>query len=316
MTLSWSDIEPDSFSDFLEAVFGSKPADVPALVRSALFAPPPGGTPDRQLVEIVTERILRAFHQHLADTSGEFERWLSGPNANFIKMIADQPCSPGGRLSRLDVRRVILHLGWESYRYVGICLHAFCGWFQRALPDELSDDEWVFFNHMYLPQPYLGNLPLVLIMERASFVRSAVIDIWSHPNDSTRIGVLHRLFADYADMADHRREVDCRFKQKAADKDSRGKVLQRLGSRDRNVATPTDDHSSFDEIAEQICCPHGKDLTCGCSSLRARLATTNPTKGQPISLTYWCGCGRTNGTIEVTWDEFAQAAKKAAAARE
>ena len=286
--------------------------DEPALVRSALFAPPPEGGRDERLDEIIIERIQRAFHRHSGDNDEEFDLWLWGPKSNFIKAIADKPKNVGGRLPRDDVRRVMLRLAWGAYGHVGNCIDAFARYFERSLPEPLTDQERLHFEHTFLGQSYLGKLPLVLLLERATFIRSAVTDIWENPGDVTRIAVFHRLLWYYAEMASRRREIDLRFKRKAAEKGRGAKLVFQVGSQDCQFTTSGAPCTTFDRIAEGICRERGIKLSCLCTSLRARLAIATPEPKQPLAICFWCDCGNSNGEMQVPWDEFVAAVHAAA----
>jgi hypothetical protein len=185
---------------------------VPLLIRSALFKIDPADEPEAGLVEVVTERLLAAVDPHLDDETAAFEKWFLGSNNRLAHQLAKQKRSRGGELAEDDVRDVLLHLGWRAYQYAAQCIHAQMRFFRNALPDPLSEREACWFEHMHQPQPYLGNLPLVLLLQRFRFLRAPLWELWEGLPDLRPVPVLHRLLFYYADMVARRREADRRIK--------------------------------------------------------------------------------------------------------
>lgn len=88
------------------------------------------------------------------------------------------------------------------------CLHAQMRTVQRALPVTMTERERLIFEHTYLPQPYLGDLPLVLLIERFGFLSGILAEMWEQLPNTSVAPVFHRLLDYYSLMAVRRREVD------------------------------------------------------------------------------------------------------------
>jgi hypothetical protein len=187
---------------------------VPGLVHSALFNVDQNEEMDPSLVETVTERLLIALDRHLEEENSKFEKWFLGPKSSLVHQLSKQKRSPGGELDEGEVAKVLLHQGWQAYQYASNCIHAQMRIFQNALPTPLTDIERVRFEHAFLPQPYLGNLPLVLLAPRVGFVQGLISDIWEQLPDLSLVPVLHRLLDYYATMAVRRREADRTIKRR------------------------------------------------------------------------------------------------------
>ena len=191
------------------------PDEVPNLVRMVLFDLPAGEkAPSEELIEIVTERLLAAIDRHLDDSGEAFDAWFTGPKNSLLKQIAQQKSKPGGKLSRDEVRRALLHRGWQAYAYVGQCVHALLRTVKNSVPDPLNEEERRLFEAMHESQPMYGDLPLALLAERARFLKQAILAIWNEPENGDHLRVLHRLLAYYAEMASKRREADRQSKQR------------------------------------------------------------------------------------------------------
>lgn len=223
---------------------------VPLLVCSALFDIDPTEKPDARLVEIVEERLLTALHRHLQDDDFAFEKWFLGPKNSLVHQLSKQKRSPGGELEEGEVRKVLLHFGWQAYEFASNCVRAQMRTFQNALPHSLTATEKLLFEHMHLPQPYLANLPLVLIIPRFGFCKGVLWEIWEHLPDLSRVPILYRMLDYYCTLATRRRQADRLIK----------------GSRPvefkEKAYVPSDQSDVFQEIAAEIRDIHKID--CGC----------------------------------------------------
>jgi hypothetical protein len=225
-------------------------ARVPELVRSALFDVSWGDEPDAELVANVTDRLLTALDPHLEDDGRAFDKWFLGPKNSLVHQLAKQKLSPGGVLEEGEVRRVLLHLGWQAYQYAGNCVHAQLRTLQNAIPEPLSEGERLRFEHMHLRQPYLGNLPLVLLAPRLGLTQELLFQLWEGLPDQSLVPVFHRLLDYYATMASRRREADRRIK--------RGRSIRLVEA--AQIPPPKDQR--FQELAAEVREREGID--CGC----------------------------------------------------
>jgi hypothetical protein len=186
------------------------------LVRSALFDV--GQTFDKldpELIEMVSERTLEAMDRHLQDDSPRFDQWFGGPKSSFVHQIAKKKKSRGGELEEDRVREALLFLGWQAHQYVSKCLHAQMRTVQNALPVTLTEREKLIFEHTYLPQPYLGDLPLALLIDRFDVLKGILGEMWEQlPDIAGLVPVFHRLLDYYSTMAVRRREVDRQRKRR------------------------------------------------------------------------------------------------------
>src|SRR5262249_55085825 len=145
--------------------------------------------------------------------------------------------------------------------------------FQNALPQRLSDRERLLFEHMYLRQPYLGNLPLVLLIERFDFLKGLLWELWEDLPDLGLVPVLYRLLDYYATMAARRREADRLIKS--------GRPI----TFDEAVYEPQDQSNLFQDIAAEIREIRGID--CGCPR-REWWAELNGKPGAKIRILHRC----------------------------
>jgi hypothetical protein len=194
------------------------PLDVPSdqvtgLVRAALFDLSDTPAVDATTRDAVLARLLRALDRHLDDGTTQFRCWFLEPNNSVVLQLAKQKGEEGVPIEKASVRRAMLDIGWEAYYHVRNCLvgqmHAFC----HAMQPQLTDAERTLLGRMHLPQPYFGDLPLVLLAERLDLIGPLLWRLWNSP-DETAVRILHRLLTYYADMASVRRRADRRFKER------------------------------------------------------------------------------------------------------
>ncbi|MBI3406797.1 MAG: hypothetical protein HY040_00380 [Planctomycetes bacterium] len=163
--------------------------------------------------------------------------------------------------------------------------------FQNAIADQLSDRERLHFEHVHLRQSYLGNLPLVLLVERFSFLQGLLWEFWDKLPNLDLVPVLHRLLDYYVDLAVRRREADRRIKS------ARPMMFH------DELYEPQVQNDLFQEIAAEIR-EIGK-VDCGCP----RPDWVAELKGKPgpkIRIIHRCmGCCESEFESILTREEFA-----------
>jgi hypothetical protein len=267
-------------------------AKVPTLIRSALFdVSPTFDELDPALIDMVTERTLEALRRHLGDDSPRFDSWFGGPHSSFVHQIAKKKRSRGGALAEDQVREALLHLGWQAYRHMANCLHAQMRTVQNASPLSLTTQERLVFEHTYLRQPYLGDLPLALLMERFGFLKGVLSEMWDRLPDTSAAPVFHRLLDYYSVMAVRRREID----------------RLRKSGRPRPFVeaayVPSARRDLFQEIAD--CVRETRRVACGCPrpEWRAELMSGSTAK---ITILHMCVNCNLKGETTLSRDEFAR----------
>lgn len=289
-------------------------SDIPALFRDALFdtSAQGAGRPDTALIELVNERLVAAVHhRHLGDPNSAFDAWFMPGKGNLPKLLAGTKTTPGGKLAIAAVNRVLLDQGWQAYQYMADCLRAVGVYFVQALADQLTAEEKTRFEQMYLPQACFGNLPLVLLLERAPLLPTIIPQLWENPSDREIIGVLHRLLHWYSRMNEKRRpadrlskrtaptrEVDLDSNRTAADSQVRSPQIAQSRHSDEQL------QELFGIVFERrrIECPHCQRQ----SILRGGLERVIE-PGEPLHLTAWCPDHGQVADCVVPWSEFENA---------
>lgn len=261
------------------------------LVGNALFSIDSSDEPDPRILGFVRDRLQTALHAHLGDSTDDFEKWYLGGKNSLVHQLAKQKRSPGGQLDVSKVREVLLHLGWQAYQYASDCVHAQMRIFQNALPHTLSDRERLLFEHMHQRQPYLGQLPMVLLIPRLKFIRGVLWDLWEQLPDATMTPVLHRMLRYYATLATRRREADREIKRRPHAK------------LNDEVDEPRANNDTFQEIAAEIRELNGID--CGCP----RRDWYSELVGRPrdrIRILHRCAACHFQKETELTREDFAR----------
>ena len=243
----------------------STESEARGLVRLALFdrGPVAGGI-GVVAKQAVTERLLAAIETHQDDDAETFTRWFFEDRDNLIHQIAKQR-KRGGPHPREVVRQAVLDLVFDAYTYAGDCVCLQMQAFLEALPTPLDAGERAWFEAVYYKQPYLGGLPLVLIRERFTFLREAILDLMDDPGDGERVGVLLRLLQYYEEMATQRRDADRGDKRRAHHRDAGGRI-GRTVELDVDVAAKTERTPAplFQQIADQL--REERGITCSCGA--------------------------------------------------
>lgn len=281
--------------------------EIEHVVRSCLFESEAFLEPiDDETREMVTQRLADAMNKHKLDTLEEFNRWMFDSHSSLIKQLAKQKKPKGGELPRDLVRRVLLHLGWESYRAVGECLNVYMRWVRNSLPDELTEDEQELFDLLYLRQPFLANLPLALIVERLHFLKPALLRLWNTGFSEEKVRVLHRMMYYYAELASNRREADRRSKKNKSPMgdSSVGEIESEtpleVALNPYLAAANQPDIDPFREAVEHLMELHGVRCEPGCANWDYEIVSQDDNS---YKIDIYCECPEPN-SFEVSKEEF------------
>ena len=309
---------------------------IPGLVESAVFdVESLGEPPSDELVTQVISRLSKAVAAHESDTTDDFYKWFSGPNNSLVKQVAQQKNQPGGKLSREDVRRTLLHLGIEAFRFLGPCIHALMRTIKNSIPQPLNEKEKLLFEHMYESQPEYGNVPAALLADRMSDVECAVLAIWDEPANQEHVRVLHRLLYYYSEMAKRRRQADAQCKNQAQPtrkprQETDGSGMPK-GNAEKNGTprscspTRTSSRCGSARCYEESCSPTvGKEdpfavigerirelreIKCPADCSRWEYHCEGESRKE-VMIRLRCECGQIDGTISMPLNEFAEHAEK------
>lgn len=296
-----------------------------------------GNTREEKLRHFRAEAIAYVAHHtreslkgHLHDTTEEFDRWLKDPKSDLVRRISKRKdCN----LSRRQVRRALLEIGWQSLETVGRCIDAQMRAFQAALPEPLTEAETLLFASSYLSNPDFGGLPLLLLHDRLDFLREAILETWNRPDDRDAVAVLHTMMHYYSELASNRRAADRRYKQRAGgrtvsgyvprDKRLRGDEHRELNRTDddsrpregrslRSTTVPSDDgHGSSNDSLRSVAAHLREQLGIECD----RGCThwdydTRANENGTVETTFACECGRTERATQMPLTKYTKIARQ------
>ena len=276
-----------------------------AIVRMALFDfGPHDGPLGEGKAEAIQGRLLAAIERL---DGPAFRRWLFEDLDNLVHGIAKQT-SGGVRLSRPEVRQGLLDLAFDSYRYVGDCVHVQMRAFAASLPEPLTRDERLLFEAIYAKQDSLGGLPLVLLSDRFEWLREGVFGVWDSPADPAGAGALLRLLEYYGTMVRARRRGDASAKAAGQSRNRDGRPAATVGFDDARDTRP-DRGDRFQEIAAELLERRGVSCACGATpSWHAALPEGGPGESHgPVLLEVTCA-----GCLAVQTQRFSRAEFRAA----
>lgn len=260
-----------------------------------MFSFDPADQPSPALLECVEDRLLTAIYPHLEDDNQAFDKWFLGPKNSLIHQLAKQKRSPGGELPEEDVRKVLLELGWQSYQFAANCIHAQMRTFQNAIPEPLSPREALLFEHMHLPQAYLGNFPLILLAPRFGFIKGLLWEIWERLPDRDLLPVFYRLLDFYGEMARRRREADRRIKRRPE------------GRFEERAHVPAASSQQFQDVAAAV--RELENIDCGCPR-REWWAELQGSPGASIQILHRCIACPFQKVTRLSWAKFARIARE------
>ena len=281
-----------------------EPERVLPLVRYALFQiNADQSTPGTAFVEVVAERLLRAVQRHLDESADDFNDWFSGPKSGLLSSLCSMKDEQGRKLRRDEVRQALLQLGWESYQYVAGCIQCAMRYVQNTIG--LTEEERQLFEHSFLPQPYYGGLPLVLLAERAQLLKSVIVQIWQDPSDPSLVPILHRLLHYYAQIAERRRVADRRFKAMRSGTRTGGRLGHDVELSVVPHGIPVVARPEFSGLSEHLRELH--NIHCHCDLPEYETYIESHGDGS-LKFSWRCSCGREIGDVVISWAELREIA--------
>jgi hypothetical protein len=200
------------------------PEEMSSIVRLGLFDAGPAETePSESEKATVQRRFLEALENHISDDTASFETWFLAGNDNIVHSIAKRK-DEGGEVPRTVVRQVLLETIFDSFQYIGGCVTAIMTLIAESLPTSLSPEDRAVFDATYVGPPWLGSIPLVLVIEQSGMAREIVLDLLNDPTNPGLQGQLLQMLRWYGDMVGRKRCADRRRQQRSAGKNLAGRT--------------------------------------------------------------------------------------------
>jgi hypothetical protein len=297
------------------------PEQARSLVFQGLFDLGPAPDPvDPTTRHEVADRLATWLGKHLQDDTATFDRKFYRGRENVILAIAKQKKGPGP-IARELVRQALLDLVFQSYRYLGDCIHLQMRDFARALPVPLDPAEQSCFGAIYERQADLGGLPLILLRDRFSFLKDAVLAILEHPDNRHHLGVLLRMLGYYGVMVAQRRRADReaqRLRLRLGARAGRGTGPGGVTDPDGVTApdpSPSDrsprSSANFTALVISVCADRGIRCPCGDSERWTARWLDESSTNEILKLEVECArCGWVSDIVEIPRPEFAALARR------
>jgi hypothetical protein len=233
-----------------------------AVVRMVLFALPQSTknvTHDQ--LRYVAAHVRKSLSEHLNDTDEQFAKWIADPDSNLLHRIQKRSDC---KLSRQQVKHVLLELGWQALQMVGKCIDVQMRAFRDAIFDPLTDIEKFYFDQLFLADASYAGLPLLLMHDRYDELKAAVLNVWNNPGDRTAVPVLHRVMTYYSEVLGNRRKADKEYKQASLARNVDGLIACSQSLDIATLAQPGKrDGGLLLEIAKHLAREHGIDCDFG-----------------------------------------------------
>jgi hypothetical protein len=258
----------------------------PMHFRSGLFdlGPNLAARLNETQIEQVQFRLLGMLEAHLHDDTATFHRWFFENLDNLVHAIAKRK-RPDGPLRREVVRQALLETVFRAYGYVGQCVHLQMTVYLECLPEKLNAGERAIFDSLYLSEPLLGDLPLILLHDRLD------------------------LFGYYSQIVSKRRQVDREYKAVRPHRNQQHRVAAFLPLEEASMRRPSAENH-FQEIAA-----HFRDLhqpQCPCHTWCAWRAELGASASASSMIVLYDRCGQCDHREEyqVPAEEFKKVAKR------
>jgi hypothetical protein len=238
---------------------------------------------DENTKEEIVARFREALDRHLADSTEEFDRWFFEKRDGIVHQISKRK-SGLGPIAREVVRQTLLELVFDSLPYNGQCVHIQMYAFAGAILPSLTDSERSVFELQYCSQPWLGDVPLILLHRYLQPMREAIIDMWDEPQIREHPGVLLRVMQFHGEMVRKRREADRAAKRGNPDPGRRIFLSESIES--------DEECPDFDELKDELIRASHLDCRCGESARFSAVLDWQSASEDAIDVEFSCGgCG-------------------------
>lgn len=278
-------------------------SELRSILRQSLFVPTT--TVSRSQLAYVADRILTNLDDAIDDDDPDaLKRWIEDRDSSQPRMIEKLlDC----KMDRDQVRAAIVELGWRATVMVAECIDAQFQVFRNALSEPLSPAENLLFEQTFLMNRWFF-LPLAMLHDRLEFLREAILDLWTNPDDRDAVGVVQGLLYAYSSMIENRREADRRIKRISG---SAGHEVSGLAEgyvdqcaiSSSSVWSPT----KFAEIAVRVAESVGHSCDFGDSQFEAHLSEFQ--QPQRVSFRLICADMSFDTTIDVCESHFEECAR-------
>lgn len=177
-----------------------------ALLDSKYRIGPDGRTIRNVPPQQVRQAVVRVLYRMAAGDLARFDQVLTGSAATFTTRVAEQ-CRG---LSRECVRAAIVQLAPFAIERVGRCVDRLMRVVRDAIAPPLTGRERAIFDMLYIGQPYLGRIPLMMLVDRWGFLMPAIDSLILDPSRRAAIATLKRALFLYGELLAERRAGDVR----------------------------------------------------------------------------------------------------------
>ncbi len=238
-----------------------------ALVNLALFDPPPPVQMDPD-EERAVARILDRLGRYIEGDTATFNLRFFDGRDDVIGQVARQ-VKGGGPIDRAVVRRAFLRLVCNAYDSVGACVSAQMAAFLDCLPQPLDPAERSRFAALYLGQPYLGGIPLIMLWERFPFLRGRCSSSWAIPTIAAGRASCYACWRTTPRWPSDAERPISLYKRRANQRNDVGRLALNLPL-DDDSGTLSDDpmaHAASREFADRLRWLGGISCPCGAGGI-------------------------------------------------
>ena len=241
----------------LNPLYLSSADKIEPIVRMALFAlPESSNSVTTEQLQYVAKQVRSSLRDHLVDSDEDFRKWIDDPKSDLVRRITRRSdCS----MTREQVRRVLLELGWYALKMLGQCIDIQMRAFRDALSEPLTEREDIYFSQLFFANPAFGGLPLLLLSDRYDELSAAIVNVWNSPGSRDAVAVLHRTMVYFAEFMGQRREADKMHKRRSLARNANAQIATESEFNEENFLLSTNKDELFSDIAKVLAVRRGID---------------------------------------------------------
>jgi hypothetical protein len=174
-----------------------------------------------------------------------------------------------------------------------------------SLLNPLSAKDRAAFDVMYIGQPWLGDIPLVLLRKHFDLVGEICLDILANPTSAELKGQLLRVLEWHGSMVSKKREADRLRKNSSVSRNLEGRPTKAFTNTDDDFVTPERPQASvYQQAAGKFRELRNASCPCGCLSGWQASFSVDSLREDTVQWVDVCGNCNHQEPVEVSREDF------------
>lgn len=170
----------------------------------------------KKVEEARTGEVVKRIISSIEKTARKDEDVLAKTIARIVRQGFHQLASAKkpGAISKNDFRQEVLYLVVDSFQHIGNLFAGLTALIRESLTEVLNEKELEWYDLLYSPQSYWGNLPALFLWPRPQIFFTSILRVIHGALTQGKLWNIPRFCNDFAEMDDFNRSNDLEHKAK------------------------------------------------------------------------------------------------------